>query len=184
MVVRKKLVLLCAVALVCSVVSPQQVDAGSCPRTYIAKRGDSWWAIARKSETTLNRILKLNGAKTSTKILIGGKVCVPALTAPAPATPATPKYTQAQVIQIIRDAWPDNLEERALFIAHRESKYQPRVINRSKCCYGLFQIYYRWHKSWLPEVGVTSANQLLDPLLNAAAAYRMYQRNNGWGPWK
>jgi len=25
---------------------------------------------------------------------------------------------------------------------------------------------------------------LLDPQLNAAAAYRMYQRNNGWGPWK
>jgi LysM repeat protein len=175
MVVRKKLVLLCAVALVCSVVSPQQVDAASCPRTYIAKRGDSWWAIAKKSSITLNRLLKLNGAKTSTKILIGGKVAT---------SPAIPKYTQAEVIQIIRDAWPDNLEERALFIAHRESRYQPRVINRSKCCYGLFQIYYRWHKSWLPEVGVTSANQLLDPRLNAVAAYRIYQRNNGWGPWK
>ena len=184
MVVRNRLVLLCAAALVCSVVSPQQVDAASCPRTYIAKRGDSWWSIAQKSNTTLNRVLKLNGAKTSTKILIGDEVCVPGQSTPVATTPAIPKYTQAEVIQIIRDAWPDDLEERALFIAHRESKYQPGVINRSKCCYGLFQIYYRWHKLWLPEVGVTSANQLLDPRLNAAAAYRMYQRNNGWGPWK
>ena len=184
MVVRNRLMLLCSAALVCSVVSPQQVDAAPCPRTYVAKRGDSWWSIAQKSNTTLNRVLKLNGAKTSTKILIGDKVCVPGQSTPVATTPAIPKYTQAEVIQIIRDAWPDDLEERALFIAYRESKYQPGVINRSKCCYGLFQIYYRWHKLWLPEVGVTSANQLLDPRLNAAAAYRMYQRNNGWGPWK
>ena len=181
MVVRNRLLFLCAVALVCSVVSPQQVDAASCPRTYIAKRGDSWWSIAQKSNTTLNRVLKLNGAKSTTRILVGDEVCIPADKAPA-ATVST--FTQAEVIQIIRDAWPDDLEERALFIAHRESKYRPGAISGSKCCYGLFQIYYRWHKSWLPEVGVTSAIQLLDPRLNAAAAYRMYKRNNGWGPWK
>jgi hypothetical protein len=92
--------------------------------------------------------------------------------------------SRAEVIQIIRDAWPDELEERALAIAQRESKLQPRVVNRSGCCYGLFQIYYRWHKTWLPNVGVRSAQDLLDPRLNAAAAYRMYQRNNGWGPWE
>lgn len=184
MVVRNRLMLLCAAALVCSVASPQQVAAAPCPKTYVAKRGDSWWSIAQKSNTTLNRVLKLNGAKTSTKILIGDEVCVPGQLTPVASTPAIPKYTQAEVIQIIRDAWPDDLEERALFIAHRESKYQSGAISRGKCCYGLFQIYYRWHKTWLPEVGVTSANQLLDPRLNAAAAYRMYQRNNGWGPWK
>ena len=184
MVVRNRLVLLCAAALVCSVASPAHVVATTCPRIYVAKRGDSWWSIAQKSGTTLNRVLKLNGAKTTSKILIGDEVCVPDQSTPVATTPAIPKYTQAEVIQIIRDAWPDDLEERALFIAHRESKYQPGAINRSKCCYGLFQIYYRWHKLWLPEVGVTSANQLLDPRLNAAAAYRMYQRNNGWGPWK
>jgi hypothetical protein len=31
---------------------------------------------------------------------------------------------------------------------------------------------------------VKSAQDLLNPRLNAAAAYRMYQRNNGWGPWE
>ena len=181
MVVRNRLVFLCAVALVCSVVSPQQVDAASCPRTYIAQRGDSWWSIAQKSNATLNRVLKLNGAKTTSRILVGDEVCVPASSTPVTTTPS---YTQAEVIQIIRDAWPDELEEHALFIAHRESKYRAGAISGNKCCYGLFQIYYRWHKSWLLEIGVTTANQLLDPRLNAAAAYRMYQRNNGWGPWK
>ena len=175
---------LCAAALACSVVSPQQVAAAPCSKTYVAKRGDSWWSIAQKSNTTLNRVLKLNGAKSSTKILIGDEVCVPGKSTPVAPTPAIPKYTQAEVIQIIRDAWPDELEERALFIAHRESKYRPGAISGTKCCYGLFQIYYYVHKSWLPKVGVTSANQLLDPRLNAAAAYRMYQRNNGWGPWE
>ena len=181
MVVRNRFVLLCAAALVCSVVSPQQVDAASCPKIYLAKHGDSWWSISKKSKTTLQRVLKLNGAKTTSRILVGDEVCVPA---DAPVAATLQRYTEAEVIQIIRDAWPDELEERALFIAHRESKYQPGAINRSQCCYGLFQIYYRWHKLWLPEVGVMSANQLLDPRLNAVAAYRMYQRNNGWGPWK
>jgi hypothetical protein len=184
MVVRNRLMLLCAAALVCILASPQQVAAATCAKTYVAKRGDSWWSIAQKSGTTLNRVLKLNSAKTSTKILIGDEVCVPGQSTPATTIPDIPKYTQAEVVQIIRDAWPDDLEERALIIAHRESKYRPGAVSGSKCCYGLFQIYYRWHKTWLPEVGVTSANQLLDPLLNAAAAYKLYQRNNGWGPWK
>ena len=108
-------------------------------------------------------------------------MCVPA---PAQVAPPAQKFTRAEVIQIIRDAWPDELEERALAIAQRESKLQPQVVNRFGCCYGLFQIYYRWHKDWLPNVGVNSAQDLLDPRLNAIAAYRMYQRNNGWGPWE
>jgi hypothetical protein len=114
-------------------------------------------------------------------LLVGKTVCVP-----GPAQVAAPAQTfkRAEVVQFIRDAWPDELEERALAIAQRESKLQPGVVNRSGCCYGLFQIYYRWHKTWLPNVGVNSAQDLLDPRLNAIAAYRMYQRNNGWGPWE
>jgi hypothetical protein len=114
-------------------------------------------------------------------LLVGKTVCVPA---PAQVAPPAQKFTRAEVIQIIRDAWPDELEERALAIAQRESKVQPGAVNRSGCCYGLFQIYYRWHKTWLPNVGVNSAQDLLNPRLNAIAAYRMYQRNNGWGPWE
>ena len=77
--------------------------------------------------------------------------------------------------------WPDHLEERALQIAWRESNWQPGVHNY--CCYGLFQIYYSVHSSWLPSVGVNSADDLFDPVLNAKAAYALYQRAGGWGPW-
>jgi len=107
-------------------------------------------------------------------------ICVPV----DEAIPAT-TYTQKEIVQIIREVWPDELEERALAIARRESKLNPRVIGiPNKCCYGLFQIYYRWHKQWLPKIGVVRANQLLDPRKNAEAALEIYRRNNGWGPWE
>ena len=51
------------------------------------------------------------------------------------------------------------------------------------CCYGLFQIYWNVHKSWLADIGITSDQQLYDPATNARAAYALYQRAGGWGPW-
>jgi LysM repeat protein len=162
-----------------TVVSSAQ--ASTCAATYTVKSGDSWWRIAEKNNTNLRKVLTLNNAKKTTKLLVGKTVCVPG---PAQVAPPAQTFKRAEVVQFIRDAWPDELEERALAIAQRESKLQPGVVNRSGCCYGLFQIYYRWHKTWLPNVGVNSAQDLLDPRLNAIAAYRMYQRNNGWGPWE
>jgi LysM repeat protein len=168
-----------ATSSLATVVSSAQ--ASTCAATYTVKSGDSWWRIAEKNNTNLRKVLTLNNANKTTKLFVGKTVCVP-----GPAQVAAPAQTfkRAEVVQFIRDAWPDELEERALAIAQRESKLQPGVVNRSGCCYGLFQIYYRWHKTWLPNVGVNSAQDLLDPRLNAIAAYRMYQRNNGWGPWE
>ena len=174
------------------------VDAGNasareCANTYTARRNDSWWSIAAKSDITLRRILTLNKASMKTKILIGDDVCVSVANKQAadqpvadqpPAIKVATTSTRKEVEQIIRDIWPDDLEDRALAIAQRESNLKPHVIGGSAgCCYGLFQIFYFWHKDWLPNVGVTSAKQLLDPKLNARAAYELYQRN-GWGPWK
>jgi LysM repeat protein len=182
MVNRMKRVLVCTVLAASGVVAvAQPAHAAQCAATYVVKAGDSWWRIAEKNSTNLRAVLSLNNAKKSTKLLAGKTVCVPgAAQVPAPEQ----SMSRAKVIQIIRDAWPDHLEERALAIAQRESNLRPRVVNRSGCCYGLFQIYYRWHKTWLPSVGVRSAQDLLDPRLNATAAYRLYQRNNGWGPWE
>jgi soluble lytic murein transglycosylase-like protein len=182
MVNRMRRVLVCAVLAASGVVGvAPPAQAAQCAATYVVKAGDSWWRIAEKNNTNLRAILSLNDAKKSTKLLAGKTVCIPGVKqAPAPQQ----SVSRAKIIQIIRDAWPDNLEERALAIAQRESNLRPRVVNRSGCCYGLFQIYYRWHKTWLPSVGVRSAQDLLDPRLNAAAAYRLYQRNNGWGPWE
>jgi hypothetical protein len=96
---------------------------------------------------------------------------------PPPPTPASPAEVQA----IIRAVWPDELENRAIEIAHRESKFSPTAKN--SCCYGVFQIYWSVHKSWLAGLGITSAEQLYDPTLNARAALALYQRAGSWGPW-
>ena len=169
-------------------VSSSTVQANGCAATYEARRGDSWWSIASKSRMTLKQILKVNGASMTTLILVGREVCVSASAKPADPVSAAAKptvlgkvYSRNEVEQIIREIWPDDLEARALAIADRESNLNPLAKNR--CCYGLFQIYYRWHKNWLPGVGVTNDKQLFDPTLNARAAYMLYQRN-GWGPWK
>ena len=39
------------------------------------------------------------------------------------------------------------------------------------------------HKSWLDDYGITSPNDLLDAQKNITAAYALYQRSGGWGPW-
>ncbi len=121
----------------------------------------------------------------------------PATTAEATTAPATterPATTEEQttvppappppaaIEQIIRDVWPDDLEEQALRIAYRESNYNPRAQNY--CCSGLFQIYYDVHASWLAELGINSVEDLYDPHLNATAAYALYQRSGSWEPWR
>ena len=77
--------------------------------------------------------------------------------------------------------WPDELEDHALEIAWRESNYKANV--RNYCCYGLFQIYWSVHSSWLQAMGIGSADQLYDAETNTRAAYALYQRAGGWGPW-
>jgi hypothetical protein len=39
------------------------------------------------------------------------------------------------------------------------------------------------HRAWLGDIGITSADQLYDPTLNARAAFALYERAGGWGPW-
>jgi LysM repeat protein len=102
---------------------------------------------------------------------------VPATTQP-PAPPNT--YSKAEVAQIIRDVWPDALEDEAIRIATRESNLIPTAHN--SCCYGLFQIYFNVNKTWLAGIGITSAAQLYDPRVNATAALTLYN-SRGWAPW-
>ncbi len=181
--------------------------ASACPKKYTVQSGDAWILIAQRAKVTAKSLLAVNNATTATPLYPGRSICLPAnAVRPATATPTTSKpvvkapttttpkvttttapkpptriYTKAQVIQIIRDVWPDNLEDKAIAIATRESNLTPGV--RNYCCYGLFQIYYKVHKGWLALIGITSASQLYDPRTNAYAAYVMYQRSGGWGPW-
>ncbi len=105
-----------------------------------------------------------------------------ATTVPATTQPPPPAnvYSKAQVAQIIRDVWPDNLEDQAIAIATRESNLIPTAHN--SCCYGLFQIYFNANKSWLAGIGITSPAQLYDPQVNASAALTLYNKS-GWAPW-
>ena len=176
-----------------------------CNKSYTVVAGDYWILIAKKASVTLKELLAANKATTSAALYPGRAVCLPStastpMTAaptieakptpttvkptPTTAAPAPPlqSYTKTQVAQIIRDVWPDELEDEAIRIATRESNLAPTAKN--SCCYGLFQVYYQVHKGWLATIGITSATQLFDPRTNAYAGYVMYLRSNGWGPWK
>lgn len=101
-------------------------------------------------------------------------------TATATAERKSPPSPAADPEQIIRAAWPDELEDRAVAIAFRESRLVPTA--RNACCLGLFQIHWAAHRAWLAGIGITAAGELLDAATNAAAAYALYQLD-GWQPW-
>ena len=102
-------------------------------------------------------------------------------TAPTTTVPVPPPPPRAEIEAMIREIWPDDLEDKALTIAWRESGY--RSTAKNWCCYGIFQIHWSAHKSWLDDIGVTSPAHLLDARTNVKAAYLLYQRSGGWGPW-
>jgi hypothetical protein len=88
-------------------------------------------------------------------------------------------------VAIIREVWPDEHEENALVVARRESRYVPTAIGGTRnCCYGLFQMYWSVHRSWLAKMGITEPSQLLDPRTKTEAALALFRRNgNSWRPW-
>ena len=161
--------------------------ATGCAKTYTAVPNDSWNRIASKVNVPMSLLLKVNKANTQSLLLIGDVICLPkSATTIDPSTtlklkaPAK-RYTVKQSAAIIREIWPDNLEDRAVAIAKRESKLNAASYNG--CCVGLFQIHWLAHRSWLKNIGVTSASQLLDARVNAKAGYAIYKRSNGWAAW-
>ena len=178
----RQLVFAVVFVAVSSFIVPTQVGASSCTVFHQARANDSWSRIAARYDMSLKRLLTLNGAKTSTMILVGKQICTS--DQPVIVIPDT-VYKRKDVVAIIREVWPDEHEENALFVAQRESKLNPNVVGGTRnCCVGLFQIYYSVHRSWLSGVGVTEPAQLLDPRVNAQAALALFKRNgNSWKPW-
>ena len=164
------------------VIAPNSVAAATCTQFHSAKPNDSWSRVAARFGLSLRDVLAMNGATSETPIFIGDKICVSVQ--PVVQRPAT-TFTRKEVRAIIREVWPDDLEETALFIARRESNLVHTVVGgSSNCCLGLFQLYWSVHKSWLTASGVTNPSQLLDPRINAEAALALYRRNgNSWRPW-
>ncbi|MEM9748544.1 MAG: LysM peptidoglycan-binding domain-containing protein [Actinomycetota bacterium] len=174
-------------------------EARDCAIEYEVVAGDFWLRLAEEAGVPLADLLDANAATTSTPLFPGSTICLPAGSrTPNPpddvtTTTATPTTTTTtvpvrdvpetadEIQQLIRDIWPDDLEERAIEIAFRESRFDPRAKNF--CCYGIFQIYWSVHRSWLADLGVTSDEQLYDPETNITAALVLYERAGGWGPW-
>ena len=176
----------------------------SCASRYDVRSGDSWSLIASRASVTLDRLLAANSATVSTVLLVGARICLPpeakvsALTAAgsagttatktsvsAPPTTLAPPpantYSREQVIRIIREEWPDALEDTAIMIADRESHLNPSAQNW--CCVGLFQIYWDVHDGWLAALGITNRSQMFDPRTSARAGYALYLRSNSFRPW-
>ncbi len=87
-------------------------------------------------------------------------------------------------VEAIRSVWPAPHASVAIQIARRESSLQPGVRGCGGTCYGLFQIAYPVHRHWLAGIGVSRADQLLDPVVNARAAYHLFKvTGSSWTPW-
>ena len=181
-----------------------------CDLVYTAVAGDSWYRVADRAGVSMQAVLDANLAGVESVILPGDEICLPdganlpsppttaapvATAAPtttaAPATtrapstattPPPPPASAAEVQSLIREIWPDELEERALEIAWRESNYRSNAYNGS-CCYGVFQIHWPSHRGWLDDYGIVTSNDLFDARKNITASYALYQRAGGWGPW-
>ena len=188
--------------------APQATQAPKCSGEYTVRAGDSWSLIASRYSVKASELASVNNETVRSNLLIGKVRCLPVgAKAPAATQPpsassgsssggssggssSTPtrKYTQAELEQIVRDVWPDELEKNAFYVAHRESRWTPNVKNawpsrENPCCYGMFQINWHAHKSWLKDHGVTNPTQLFDPVINTKMAYIIYQRSGSWKPW-
>lgn len=185
----------------------------SCPQTYTAAGGDSWYRIAEAADVAPSALLDQNNATLETVILPGDDICLPegaTMPSPPPSTTDAPSTTNAptttdaptattaptavsgspgrnasvaEVKDVIRSIFPESEWETAFTIAERESRFVPTAYN-GWCCYGVFQIYWSVHKSWLDDLGIDSSSDLFDPLLNVRAAHTLWERaGNSWSPW-
>ena len=182
------------------VVVQPEVKTPQCGAKFTVQLGDSWSLLADYAGVGTRELLQVNKANARTLIVPGDELCVPSgarMRRPAPVATTQParrasspkplvvvaakRFTAAQSTQIIRDVFPDALEKRALEIVQRESRTNAAAYNF--CCYGLFQIHFQAHKSWLATMGVTNPSQLLDAGTNARAALTLYKRSNSWAAW-
>ena len=180
----------------------------TCGSSYVVRAGDSWTLIADRASIPTRTLLEHNEAAARDTLYPADELCLPQgvrvvipATTVAPSTTSAPPITAAptttvaippspsnsEIERIIRAIWPDDLEERALKIAWRESNYQADADN-GWCCVGLFQIYWTVHQTWLRSIGVTSRDQLFAAEVNTRAALTLYersltQRGDGWDPW-
>jgi hypothetical protein len=158
---------------------PATVAPPTVPTTAVATTSQADALIAAAAAAAAAPTAKAKPAATTTTSAPKPKPTTTPAPPPPPPPPPPHNWGQSEVIQIIRDVFPDDLEEHALYIAHRESNFIPTA--RNYCCVGLFQIYATVHAKLINSLGY-SIDQLTDPLVNTIVAFALYQRA-GWGPW-
>jgi len=84
------------------------------------------------------------------------------------------KYWQRWSLRILHRRITNAEVHKALWIIYRESRGDPRAVNRYSGCAGLFQL--------LPGYSRGKYN-LLDPRTNCSLAAQLYVRR-GWAPWR
>ena len=184
-------------------------SAPRCGLDYVVQPGDSWYGIAERAGVKPGPLAVVNGKTTSSPLKVGQTICLPEGARRPTTTTTTTRppqssgssgssssssndmrqipydptrtYSRAEVEQIVRNAWPDELENDALYVVQRESRFNP--VARNWCCLGLFQINWNAHKRWLANYGVTDPTQLLDPEVNARMGLVTWQRSGSWRPW-
>jgi LysM repeat protein len=190
--------------------SSQEESSGPrCGLDYVVQPGDSWYGIASRAGVKAGPLAAVNGKTLSSPLKVGQTICLPEGARRPPATTTTTRppqtsgsqtgtqtsandmrqvpynpsrlYSPADVEQIVRAVWPDHLENDALYVVQRESRFNPG--SRSRCCIGIFQINWGSHKRWLANYGVTDPAQLLDPEVNARMALVTWERSGSWRPW-
>jgi hypothetical protein len=175
----------------------------------VVQPGDSWYGIASRAGVKAGPLAAVNGKTLASPLKVGQIICLPEGARRPPTTTTTTRppqtsgaqsgsqtsandmrqvpynpsrlYSPADVEQIVRAVWPDHLENDALYVVQRESRFNPG--SRSRCCIGIFQINWGSHKRWMANYGVTNPAQLLDPEVNARMALVTWERSGSWRPW-
>ena len=190
--------------------SQQESSAPRCGLDYVVQPGDSWYGIASRAGVKAGPLAAVNGKTLSSPLKVGQSICLPEGARRPTTTTTTTRppqqsgssggsgqtsandmrlvpyepsrlYSRDDVEQLVRAVWPDHLENDALYVVQRESRFNPG--SRSRCCIGIFQINWGSHKRWLANYGVTNPAQLLDPEVNARMALVTWERSGSWRPW-
>ena len=134
---------------------------------------------------------------TNSAQAIKAKVVKPSIPSTAkPSVPPISKYirakklTKTQLYDMLKTVGfkGRNLKV-AWAVAMKETHGNPLAHNNNSRTgdnsYGVFQInLYGSLKGRVQEYGLTSANDLKDPVINAQVAYKMSSEGNNWSPWK
>lgn len=98
-----------------------------------------------------------------------------------PGTVNLSSRSAAQVELLIRQTFPDNLEDKAIRVARCESGLSEIAVgrnNNSSRDFGVFQ----FNNGGTLQIYLGTTSRALDASRNIAAAYRLYQ-SRGWQPW-